>query len=123
VGLASFSRKKVVVSSLCVARLYYTLTLYVPTCLVILEYLLDENKKAVLKENPKYKHIRSMKDLTNCIFTPNPEFPAEGEAPKAAVRADASQTEKSKFICPITLIEMNGRYPQHSKPKVLCDDV
>ena len=79
---------------------------------VILEYLLDEDLKAVLKENPKFKHIRSLKDVTNCIFTPNPDAPVEGETQKAKamVRGETATTDTSPFICPITLLEMNGRY-------------
>jgi len=78
---------------------------------VILEYMLDEELKAVLKENPKFKHIRSMKDLTNVIFTPNPEVSEVSDKAKPMVRGETATTSASDFICPITLLEMNGRYP------------
>jgi len=51
-----------------------------------------------------------MKDLTNVIFTPNPEVTEGSEKAKPMVRGETVTTSASDFICPITLLEMNGRY-------------
>ena len=54
-----------------------------------------------------------MKDLTNCILTPNPEAVAEGEEKpkaKAMIRGETINTDTSDFICPITMLELNGRH-------------
>jgi len=77
---------------------------------VFLKYLLDENLKAVMQDD--HKHIRSLKDVTNVILTPNPEV--EGGEAKAMVRGETvtiTGSTTSDFICPITLLEMNGKYP------------
>lgn len=62
------------------------------------------NKEAVIRHllekslDDKFKHIRSLKDLTPVRFTPNP---ALGEKEK-----DKTADEASPFVCPITLMEV-----------------
>jgi len=73
----------------------------------IYQRLLDKS----LKYDDEYKHIRKIKDLINCQMTPNPVYKDNNNVSKSKAEAGA------KFICPITLVEMNGKYPFVILPK------
>eukprot|EP00741_Cyanophora_paradoxa_P008135 tig00001264_g7872.t1 len=65
------------------------------------------NKDAVLqclldKKMPAgFRHVRKMKDLMQCKLTPNPKFDEKHLKDGAHI---------SQYICPITLLELNGAH-------------
>lgn len=91
------------------------------------------NKEAVLLAllertlNPAFQHIRGMKDLIACRFTPNPNYAEENggggsesneakgsEAAGAGAGAGAGGGDEEpvpRFICPVTRVEMNAKQP------------
>lgn len=52
--------------------------------------------------NSAFGHIRGLKDIVECRLTPNPAFEKEGRAMEGP--------EPSRFMCPVTLQEMNGAH-------------
>lgn len=66
----------------------------------IIEYLLD--KSAYGDGQEICGHIRSLKDVKTLKLTPNPT--------KVSSSSEAS-TDKARFVCPLTLKEMNGSQP------------
>jgi len=67
----------------------------------IIEYLLD---RAAYGDGEKIcGHIRSLKDVKTLTLTPNPAPPAP--------ESTSSSTERSPFVCPLSIKEMNGVQP------------
>lgn len=62
----------------------------------IISALLDRNL------NPKFSHIRGLKDIRELNFTPSSTYDASKE-----VEGDSP----CKYICPVTLMEFNGIHP------------
>eukprot|EP00752_Nemacystus_decipiens_P013813 g12263.t1 len=54
--------------------------------------------------NPAFNHIRCLKDIVECKLTPNPAYGKEVED-----RA-LDGPEPARFMCPVTLQEMNGSH-------------
>ncbi|CBJ28952.1 conserved unknown protein [Ectocarpus siliculosus] len=52
--------------------------------------------------NPAFNHIRGLKDIVECKLTPNPSFEKEDRA--------FDGPEPARFMCPVTLQEMNGSH-------------
>jgi hypothetical protein len=91
------------------------------------------NKEEILKHlvqktlESAFDHINGLKDLTTCAFTPNPALLASSSSSSStskttptATTADQEQQQAywadassrpAQFICPVTLVEMNGRHP------------
>jgi hypothetical protein len=68
----------------------------------VLEYLL--NKQAYGDGDKICSHINSLRDVKTLKVTPNPSFKkASGSA------ANTEQSMTSRFICPISMKEMNGK--------------
>jgi hypothetical protein len=71
--------------------------------------------------NPAFQHIRGMKDLIACRFTPNPNYKEEGttdgdeakggEAAGAGAGGGDDGEPVPRFICPVTRVEMNAKQP------------
>ncbi|KAJ3564188.1 hypothetical protein NP233_g8460 [Leucocoprinus birnbaumii] len=68
----------------------------------ILEYLLD--KSAYGDGETICGHIRSLKDVKQLTLSPN-------SSPKSESRANGDSSERSQFVCPFTMKEMNGAQP------------
>ncbi|KAF9268505.1 DUF602-domain-containing protein [Marasmius fiardii PR-910] len=67
----------------------------------ILEYLLD---KSTYGDGERIcGHIRSLKDIKTLNLTPNPALASGSTTPES--------NEKAKYICPLSLKEMNGSQP------------
>lgn len=81
----------------------------------VIELLLDRANmtgKFPPKLHEKCVHIRNMKDVTELKLTPNPNHKTEKEA---VIMLNGSSTvagteDGSQYHCPITGLEMNGRY-------------
>ena len=57
---------------------------------------------------PEFRYLR-LKDLVNCKFTVNPAYDGAGE--KGSDQGNyLSGRVVGKYICPITLLEMNGKH-------------
>ncbi|GAA94034.1 uncharacterized protein L969DRAFT_15763 [Mixia osmundae IAM 14324] len=56
-------------------------------------------------------HIRSLKDVTNLVLTPNPLLKSDEDRQTAYKDSRETAFETSHFVCPITLKEMNGGLP------------
>jgi hypothetical protein len=93
----------------------------VVACRAGLLYNKEELLKRLLQKSlaAAFDHIRGLKDLTTCEFTPNPATlssssssspSAETQGQQQAYWADAS-SKPAQFICSVTLLEMNGRHP------------
>jgi len=68
----------------------------------ILEKLLDKSAESAPE------HINKLSDVTTLNLTPNPAFELNGSV---AEKGDAYiDVMKSKYICPVSGLEMNGRY-------------
>ncbi|XP_014666108.1 PREDICTED: protein RTF2 homolog [Priapulus caudatus] len=66
----------------------------------VLEYLLEKSHAE------KAEHISSIKDVHTLKFTENPAYTGE-----VASKGDGyTDTETSKYICPVTSLEMNGMH-------------
>ncbi|CAN0426355.1 unnamed protein product [Pylaiella littoralis] len=52
--------------------------------------------------NPAFNHIRGLKDIVECKLTPNPAFGKEDRT--------FDGPEPARFMCPVTLQEMNGAH-------------
>jgi len=66
----------------------------------ILNYLLSK------KHDPAYAHIRSLHDVVTLQLTPNPSLT---EADKKEIGKDDQSRLFFRWICPVTLIETNGK--------------
>ncbi|GAA5811734.1 hypothetical protein MFLAVUS_005176 [Mucor flavus] len=74
----------------------------------IIEYLLDKN---VYGDGDKIcGHIKSIKDTVELNLTPNPAYNEKGSSPDSATMGNLERSAKSKFICPISMKEMNGKH-------------
>ena len=91
------------------------------------------NKEAVLMAllertlNPAFQHIRGMKDLILCRFTPNPNNTEENGGGGGGGSSESNEAKGSeaagasvgladgepvpRFICPVTRVEMNAKQP------------
>jgi len=71
------------------------------------------NKEAILTcllektLNESYQHIRGLKDLVEVQFTQNPSFVERETNTEIELLSELP----AKYICPVTLIEMNGSQP------------
>ncbi|TPX60961.1 hypothetical protein PhCBS80983_g01454 [Powellomyces hirtus] len=75
----------------------------------ILEYLL--NKSGFGDGDLICKHITSFKDVVTLNLTPNPLFTTDSELPSATVLGNIDERPMvSRFVCPITSREMNGKH-------------
>ncbi|KAI8371719.1 Rtf2 RING-finger-domain-containing protein [Radiomyces spectabilis] len=72
----------------------------------VIEYLLD--KSAYGDADKICSHIHSMKDTTKLNLTPNPAY--SEAATGAATMGNLEQDIKARFICPISMKEMNGKH-------------
>ncbi|KAI8882321.1 DUF602-domain-containing protein [Backusella circina FSU 941] len=73
---------------------------------VIIEYLLD---KSIYGDADKIcSHIKSLKDTTKLNLTPNPAYNDKGA--DSTTMGNLERDVKSKFICPISMKEMNGKH-------------
>mmetsp|Transcript_10188 Transcript_10188/g.19955 ORF Transcript_10188/g.19955 Transcript_10188/m.19955 type:complete len:236 (+) Transcript_10188:130-837(+) len=87
------------------------------------------NKEALLQrllEGPpledKFKHVK-FKELLNCVLEANPTFTSEGKKKSTSSVASSNKAASTTmtfwaepdapapFICPVTLLEMNGKFP------------
>jgi len=70
------------------------------------------NKEAVITAllsktlDSAFSHIRTLKDLTEIKFTPNPAYTPDSEV--------------SPYICPVTMMEVGGRYRFVAIPECGC---
>lgn len=69
----------------------------------VLEFLLDRSK---FETAENFSHIKGLKDVHELNLTDNPSFV------KAAEKGDAyiDSTSRARYICPITGLEMSGKY-------------
>jgi hypothetical protein len=69
----------------------------------VLEFLLDKSK---FEQAENFSHIKALKDVHELKLTENASFK------KAAEKGDAyiDSTSRARFICPITGLEMSGKY-------------
>ena len=65
----------------------------------LIEALLNKNNASVIS------HIKSLKDIKEVKFTPNPAFASSSDV---ADNRDDPQSSTAAFICPVTSLEMNG---------------
>ncbi|ORX97666.1 DUF602-domain-containing protein, partial [Basidiobolus meristosporus CBS 931.73] len=70
----------------------------------ILEYVLDPSSYG--DADKICPHIKNLKDVTVLKLTPNPAF----EGSQASNIAQFDRTLPSKYVCPITMKEMNGKH-------------
>lgn len=81
----------------------------------VIELLIDRNKLAgrfAPEIHEKCLHIRNMKDVTELNLTPNPNY-AKDARPVVMLNGSAVQAgavDGTQFHCPITGLEMSGRY-------------
>lgn len=68
----------------------------------IIEFLLDKNG---VKTDSKFEYIKGLKDVKELQLTANPAYNASNDTAIAG-----EDRIVSKFICPVTGLEMNGRY-------------
>lgn len=66
----------------------------------VLEYLLDKSSAS----SDIAKHIRSLKDVKELRLAPNPAFESKDK------EQGSSDSQLSRYICPVVGIEMNGRH-------------
>lgn len=57
--------------------------------------------------NQSFQHIRGLKDLVEVKLTPNPSYEEKGAEDDIKLKSELP----AKYICPVTLIEMNGSQP------------
>jgi len=70
----------------------------------VLEFLLD--RKAYGDGDLICKHIKSLKDVVSLQLEPNPSF-SESHSPSLT---NHDQEPVSRYVCPITMKEMNGKH-------------
>lgn len=68
----------------------------------VIEFLLDKSNKETAS---KFDYIKGLKDIKELKLTDNPAFSAAVETAKAG-----EDRKLAQYICPITGLEMNGRY-------------
>lgn len=74
----------------------------------IIEYLLDPS---VYGDGDKIcSHITSMKDTVKLNLTPNPAYNEKESNADSTTMGNLERHVKSKFICPISMKEMNGKH-------------
>ena len=66
----------------------------------VLEYLLDKSSAST----DTAKHIRNLKDVKELKLTANPALESKDQA------SSHSDTQVSRYICPVVGVEMNGRH-------------
>lgn len=74
----------------------------------IIEYLLDHN--AYGDGDKICSHITSVKDTIKLNLTPNPSYNEKQSSVKTTTMGNLEKDIKSKFICPISMKEMNGKH-------------
>lgn len=72
----------------------------------IIEKLLSAKSEGK-SEDRVANHIKSLKDIRELQLEPNPAFTGE----KARVGDAYNDRSKAEWICPLTSLEMNGRFP------------
>ncbi|CAO0789530.1 unnamed protein product [Mucor circinelloides] len=74
----------------------------------IIEYLLDPS---IYGDGDKIcSHITSLKDTTKLNLTPNPAYNEKDSNLDSATMGSLERDLKSKFVCPISMKEMNGKH-------------
>lgn len=74
----------------------------------IIEYLLDPT---IYGDGDKIcSHITSLKDTTKLNLTPNPTYNEKERNLDSTTMGNLQHQVKSKFICPISMKEMNGKH-------------
>jgi len=73
----------------------------------LIEYLLTKTSGA--QGDSKLDHIRGLRDIKELRLTPNPAYREESDT-KAGAGSTVGRGIVSKFICPVTGLEMNGRF-------------
>ncbi|KAG2224147.1 hypothetical protein INT45_000162 [Circinella minor] len=74
----------------------------------IIEYLLDKN--AYGDGDKICSHISSPKDTVKLTLTPNPSFDESKSIKDSTTMGHLDKEIKSRFICPISMKEMNGKH-------------
>ncbi|CAM0136674.1 unnamed protein product [Umbelopsis sp. WA50703] len=74
----------------------------------ILEYLID--KTAYGDGDKLCAHVTSMKDITKLNLTENPAFDESRESKDRSTVGSLEQEATSRYICPISMKEMNGKH-------------
>lgn len=74
----------------------------------ILEYILD--KKAYGDGDRICSHINSPKDTVKLNLTPNPAYDEVKNAQDSATMGHLDKDVQSRFICPVSMKEMNGKH-------------
>jgi len=72
----------------------------------VIKKMLDDKKKAEKEIDAKHAHVRSLKDIRELQLTANPAF--NGQNP--SVGDGYVDQLVSPWICPVTGLEMNGRF-------------
>ncbi|CDH49891.1 upf0549 protein c20orf43 homolog isoform 1 [Lichtheimia corymbifera JMRC:FSU:9682] len=74
----------------------------------IIEYMLDKN---VYGDGDKIcSHITSPKDTVKLTLTPNPAFDENDAAKDSTTMGHLDKDIQSRFICPVSMKEMNGKH-------------
>lgn len=74
----------------------------------IIEYLLDPT---IYGDGDKIcSHITSLKDTVKLNLTPNPAYNEKESNADSTTMGNLERHVKSKFICPISMKEMNGKH-------------
>lgn len=74
----------------------------------IIEYLLDPT---IYGDGDKIcSHISSLKDTVKLKLTPNPAYNEKVTNQDSATMGSLERGIKSKFVCPISMKEMNGKH-------------
>lgn len=74
----------------------------------IIEYLLDPK---VYGDGDKIcSHIKTLKDTVKLNLTPNPAYNEKESNADSTTMGNLERNAKSKFICPISMKEMNGKH-------------
>lgn len=74
----------------------------------IIEYLLDPS---IYGDGDKIcSHITSLKDTTKLNLTPNPAYNEKDSHLDSTTMGSLDRDLKSKFVCPISMKEMNGKH-------------
>ena len=59
-----------------------------------------------LKKNAEFSHIRSLKDVVECVLTANPAYKQRGKA--KALDGESAVRGPAKWMCPLTQAAMDG---------------
>ncbi|KAI9261703.1 Rtf2 RING-finger-domain-containing protein [Sporodiniella umbellata] len=74
----------------------------------VIEYLLD--RSAYGDGDQICSHITSVKDTTKLNLTPNPDYCEKASNANPSTMGNLEKDIKSKFICPVSMKEMNGKH-------------